>query len=62
MRGVIFRKPEVVPRYEGDENEEFRKQFMARSLFRVMTAVVGEPGGLRIEAAQCRVAVQQRIV
>lgn len=41
MAGVSFEKPKVVPKFEGAENEEFWSTFMARPLFRAMTAIKG---------------------
>ncbi|KAJ4418397.1 hypothetical protein N0V82_005583 [Gnomoniopsis sp. IMI 355080] len=39
MRDVRIEKPEVVPKFEGDEDEVFWQHFMKRPLFKVMTAV-----------------------
>lgn len=39
MRDVRIEKPEVMPKFEGGEDEAFWQYFMKRPLFRVMTAV-----------------------
>lgn len=39
MRDVRIDKPKLVPEFQGDENEEYWEDFMAKPIFRVMTAV-----------------------
>lgn len=39
MVDIRIEKPEVVPKFQGDEDEAFWKGFMAKPLFRVMTAI-----------------------